>query len=135
MVREGVSSVNERGQFVKALLKGALIALSISLISICIFAFLLRFFDISAGAIKPINQVIKILSVAFGAFLGMKKVNEMGLITGFLIGIIYTCLAFVVFSILNGGFHFDASIINDVLFGGIAGAIAGTVAVNMRKRK
>ena len=65
---------------------------------------------------------------------GLKKLKEMGLITGFLIGVLYTALAFVVFSILNGGFVFEMSLINDLLFGGIAGGIAGIIAVNFKKR-
>ena len=125
--------VTKSGFFV-ALLKGSLMALSISLIAICIFAFILRFFDIKAEAIKPINQVIKIVSILIGSFYGLKKNKEMGLITGFLIGIVFTILAFIVFSILNGSFVFEKTLINDLIFGGIAGAIAGIIAVNFKKR-
>ena len=124
----------EKGVFLKALLKGSLFALSISLIAICIFAFLLRFFDINSDLIKPINQVIKIVSILLGTFLALKNVKEMGLITGFLIGIIYTMLAFIVFSILNGCFVFEPSLVNDLLFGGIAGGIAGVIAVNFKRK-
>ena len=124
----------EKGSFFKALLKGSLFALSISLILICIFAFILRFLDINTELIKPINQVIKIVSIILGAFVGLKKVKEMGLVTGFLIGVLYTILAFVVFSILNGGFCLEPTLLNDMLFGGIAGAIAGVVAVNFKKK-
>ena len=125
---------NERGMFVKALIKGSLFSLSISIIAICIFAFLLRFFDINSDLIKPINQVIKIISILLGTFFALKRVKEMGLITGFLIGIIYTMLAFVVFSILNGCFVFEPSLINDLLFSGIAGGIAGVIAVNFKRK-
>ena len=124
----------EKGGFFKALIKGSLFSLSISLIAICIFAFLLRFFDINSDLITPINQVIKIVSILLGTFIGLKNIKEMGLITGFLIGILYTALAFVVFSILNGCFVFEPSLINDLLFGGIAGGIAGIIAVNFKKK-
>lgn len=124
----------QKGGFFKALVKGSLFSLSISILAICIFAFILRFCDIKTELIKPINQVIKIVSILLGTFLGLKKTKEMGLITGFLIGVVYTLLAFVVFSVLNGGFCFSPTLINDMLFGGIAGAIAGIVAVNFKKR-
>ncbi len=120
--------------YFKSVIKGSLMALSVSLILICIFAFVLRFCDISNDAIKPINQVIKIVSILIGSFYGLKKVTEMGLITGFSIGIFYTILAFVVFSLLNGGFVFERTIINDLIFGGIAGAVAGIIAVNFKKK-
>ena len=120
--------------FFTSLIKGSLIALSISLIAICLFAFILRFCDISEEAIKPINQIIKIASIVIGAYIGMKNCREMGLITGFFVGILYTILAFVIFSLLNGGFDFKSSLINDLIFGGIAGGISGILAVNFRKR-
>ena len=125
---------SSKGGFFKSLIIGSLMALSITLIAICIFAFVLRFCDIKTEAIKPINQVIKIVSILIGSFYGLKKSNEMGLMTGFLIGITYTALAFVIFSILNGGFNFQRTLINDFIFGGIAGAIAGIIAVNFKKR-
>lgn len=134
MRTEGALEQKGKSNFFVSLLKGSLMALSISLILICIFAFVLRFCDIKTEAIKPINQVIKILSILIGSFYGLKKTREMGLINGFSIGIAYTVLAFVVFSILNGGFTFERTIINDLIFGGIAGAIAGIISVNFRKK-
>lgn len=130
-----INGKETRNNFFISLLKGSLMALSISLILICVFAFLLRFCDIKTEAIKPINQVIKIVSILIGTFYGLKKSTEMGLITGLFIGLAYTLLAFVVFSILNGGFNFERSLINDIIFGGIAGAIAGVVAVNFKKKR
>lgn len=130
-----VSSAQEsKGVFLKSLIKGALIALSVSIIGICIFAFVLRFLDISTNLINPINQVIKIVSILIGTLLGLKKVKEMGLVSGFLIGVLYTFLAFVLFSALNGCFVFDATLLTDMLFGGIAGAIGGVVAVNFKNK-
>ena len=124
----------QKGLLLKSILKGSIFALSITIISICVFAFLLRFVDIDVGMIKPINQAIKIISILIGTFFGLKKVKEMGLISGFLIGAFYTFFSFIIFSVLNGGFRFQASLIYDTLFGAIAGAIAGIVAVNFKSK-
>ena len=118
-----------------SVLKGALIALSFSLIAILVFAFILRFVAIPDSAIKPVNQGIKILSVLFGVFVGLKKNKEMGLISGLLIGFLYTIVAFIAFSILDGGFEFSITFVNDLLFGAITGAICGIIAVNFRRKK
>src|SRR5574344_847453 len=93
------------------ILKGSLIALSISLVGILIFAFFIKYVAISTDAIKPINQVIK------------------GIIV-----LAYTVLSFIVFSILYGNFEFNKTLINDFLFGGIIGAICGIISVNFRKK-
>ena len=116
------------------ILKGSLIALSISLIGILLFAFVLRFIPISDNLIMPINQVIKGLSVLIGTILALRKVNEMGLVSGLLIGLVYTAVAFVTFSILDGNFDFSLTILNDLLFGGIVGAICGIIAVNLKRK-
>lgn len=116
-------------------LKGSLIALCVSLIGILIFAFIIRFISIPDSAISPINQVIKGLSILIGSFIGLKKSKEMGFISGLVIGFFYTILAFITFSILDGNFVFSKTLLNDLLFGGIIGAICGIIAVNFIGKK
>ena len=125
---------NGKNNILLTILKGSLIALSVSLIGILIFAFVLRFVPISDTLIMPINQVIKGLSVLVGTIFALKKVNEMGLISGLLIGLVYTAVAFVTFSILDGNFDFSITILNDLLFGGIIGGICGIIAVNLKRK-
>lgn len=120
--------------FLLAIIKGSLIALCISLVGILIFAFILKFASISDKAIRPINQIIKGVSVLIGVFVAMRKVDKMGLVGGLLIGLVYTILAFVVFSTLDGHFVFNLTLLNDLLFGGIMGAICGIIAVNVKRR-
>lgn len=116
-----------------SIVKGSLIALCVSLIGILIFAFCLKFTSLSDKLILPINQVIKGLSIFLGVFFGLKKRKEMGLVSGLLIGFIYTIVAFVVFSILNGAFNFDHTLLNDIIFGAIIGGICGIICVNLKK--
>lgn len=124
---------NKENNLFFALLKGALVALCVSLVGILIFAFIIKYVAISTNAIRPINQVIKGISVLVGTFVGMRKVNKMGLIGGLLIGLIYTLIAFIVFSILDGNFCFDLTLLNDIAFGAIMGGICGIIAVNFKR--
>ena len=116
-----------------SIVKGSLIALCVSLIGILIFAFCLKFTSLSDKLILPINQVIKGLSIFLGVFFGLKKRKEMGLVSGLLIGFVYTIVAFIVFSILNGAFNFDHTLLNDIVFGTIIGGICGIICVNLKK--
>lgn len=116
------------------LIKGTLIALCVSLTMILIFAFLLKFTNIPDSAITPINQVIKGASIFLGVFLGLRKIKELGLVTGLLIGLVYTILAFIVFSILSGGFTFNLTLLTDMIFGAVIGAICGIICVNIKKK-
>ncbi|MGI5842267.1 MAG: TIGR04086 family membrane protein [Christensenellales bacterium] len=117
------------------ILKGVLYAVVISLISVLVFAFVLRFVPIADSAISPVNQVIKGLSILFGTIIGLKKSKEMGLISGLLIGFFYTMISFFVFSILSREFKFSKTLINDLMFGSIIGGISGIIAVNLKKKK
>ena len=107
--RVGKSAGNQGLNFL-SVLRGSVIALASSLLLILVLAFLLKFTSIPDNVISPINQVIKGVSVFLGVFIGLKKSKEMGLLSGLLIGIIYTLIAFFVFSLLAGSFIFDATI-------------------------
>lgn len=113
--------------------KGALMGVCVSLVCILVFAFVIKLTNMNENLIKPINQVIKIVSIFVGTIFTLKKSNQKGLITGVIIGLLYTILAFVIFSILNGSFSFDISILIDIVFGTIFGAICGVICVNMKK--
>jgi putative membrane protein (TIGR04086 family) len=126
---------NEKNEesFFLCILKGVLVGLSTALVGILLFAFVLRFTNISDKIITPVNQVIKGVSIFFGVFLGLKKHKQQGLLSGFLIGILFTLVAFLVFSLLDGSFCFDKTLLNDIIFGSIIGAICGIICVNLKK--
>jgi len=119
--------------FLGYLLKGTLIAICMSLVLVLVFAFLLKFTNIPDSAIAPVNQVIKGVSIFLGVFIGMKKSKELGLVCGLLIGLCYTLLAFLVFSILSGAFAADITLLTDLIFGAVIGAICGIICVNIKK--
>lgn|SRR5574344_263120 len=124
----------KRNSTILPIMKGGLIAIIISLVGILFFAFIIKLFSVGDNVLKPVNQIIKAISIFVGVLVGLKNENEKGLLKGLLIGLIYTILAFVVFSALNGKFEFDKTLLNDALFGGIMGAICGIAKVNIRKK-
>ena len=117
----------------KSILKGSLIALCVSLILVLVFAFLLKFTDVPDSIITPVNQVIKGGSIFLGVFIGLKRSKELGLVSGLLIGFIYTIVAFLVFSALSASFSIDVTLLTDIVFGAIIAAICGIICVNIKK--
>lgn len=115
------------------LLKGTFWALAFSLLAILIFAFIIKYTGIQDGAIQPINQVIKAVSILIGCFVFGKKIKTKGWLFGGIIGVLFTILAFVVFSILDGSFNFNLNLITDIVFGALMGIIAGIIAISLRK--
>ena len=114
-------------------IKGALISVCISLIAILVFAFVIKLTSLSEKAIRPINQVIKIVSIFFGTIYAIKKTRKKGLLTGIFVGLFYTVLAFVIFSLLNGKFDFGISLLIDIVFGIIIGSICGIICKSLSK--
>ena len=118
-----------------SIFRGAFIAVSISLMLILAFALIIKFLNINENWIMPINQIIKIVSIFIGTLFALNNGNKnKGFFKGFAIGIIYTILAYSVFSILAGEFSFSLTSITDMIFGGIIGGISGIIIVNLRKR-
>ena len=124
-----IQSAKNKYPIIGFIAKGVLIALCTSLVLVLVFAFLLKFTNISDSAIAPVNQVIKGISIFLGVFVGLKKCKELGLVSGLLIGFIYTLVAFLVFSILSGAFSFDITLLTDTVFGAVIGAICGIISV------
>lgn len=125
--------INLKPGFLKNMFVGTMTALAVSLLLVLVFAFVLKFTNIPDSTIKPVNQIIKAISVFVGVFFSLKKTRELGLIIGFLIGFVYTLLAFLVFSILSGNFVVDITLFTDLAFGAVIGAICGIICVNIKK--
>lgn len=116
-----------------SIIKGVLVGLCVSLVGILLFAFVLRFTSVSDKIVSPVNQVIKGVSIFAGVSVSMRKHKSFGLLNGLLIGVCYTIVAFLVFSILDGAFALDRTFFNDLIFGGVIGSICGIICVNLKK--
>lgn len=115
------------------LLKGTFWAISVSLLCVLIFAFIIKFTALSESLISPINQGIKIVSILCGTIIMSKKIHNNGWLWGLLLGASYTILAFLIFSILDGHLEFGLSLLNDTLFGSISGLISGIIAFAIKR--
>lgn len=127
------SSTKRKRLSVSSIIKGSFVAVSCSLLLILIFAFLLKFTNIPESIITPINQVIKGISVFSGVFLGISNTRRRGLVIGFLIGLVYSLIAFFVFALLAGYFVLDLTFLTDMCFSSVVGGICGIICVNLKK--
>lgn len=134
MKTEKSSLKSNNGSILTAVLKGAVVAIFVSLIGILIFALIIKFASLNSKVIKPVNQVIKIVSIFLGVFFTLRKCNNKGWLIGLLVGAVYSVLSFILFSILSGGFSFGLSILTDLLFLSIIGFICGIILINVSKK-
>ena len=117
-------------EFIKALI----VAIIITFLLVLLFAVIIKFCNIDSEYIPIINQCIKTLSV-FIAVLMCFSSRPNGWLRGFIFGILYVAVSFVIFSAFNTAFIFDISLLNDCAFGGVSGLISGIIAVNVKKSK
>ena len=111
--------------------KGTVVAVIFSLVAVLIFAFLIKLFSISMGAIKPVTIALKIIAVTLGAFISTNE--NKGVFKGGLAGFIITIVTFLIFSIIGKSFALNLSFLWELLLGVTVGAVVGVIAVNLKK--
>ena len=121
-----------RGGVFLSLIKTVVMAIIFSLVLVLVMAFVIKIFNIDARYIILINQLIKGMSILFACIVAL-KLERNGWLWGMIAGILYIIFAFIVFSLLDGGFNMKLSIVNDIVLGGVSGLISGIIAVNLRK--
>jgi len=125
---------NKGKSMILNIIKGSFWGVAFSLICVLIFAFVIKFTSVSENIIQPINQIIKGCSILFACFIVSKKIRKQGWLVGLFTGLLYTALAFLIFSILDGEFTFGLNVLNDLVFGSVMGMIAGILCISLRKK-
>ncbi len=103
----------------------------VSLIFVLVFTLIIQLFSLPLGAVKPVNQVFKILSIVVGGLIFIRGDK------GWLKGIIYGLIAVIVTYLLYGAIAHSLSVswkfAIEILLGVVSGAITGIIAVNIKK--
>ena len=116
------------------IIKCSLIGIIATLIGTVIFAFVLKFANLSSTIINYINDVIKLFSIFIMIMCLKRKGGDKLFLKAIFAGLIYAIISFAIFSILNGGFVFDLSFVYDLLFAVIVSMIV-SVIINILNRK
>lgn len=115
------------------IVKGTIYALCIVMVSILLFAFVVKWMALGENVINIVNQIIKIVSIFFGVWVCLKKSYDKYLYKGMIVGALFAVLSFLLFSVLNGSFAFDLTFLWDVVFATIIGAISAIIAKILMK--
>ena len=128
---ENEVSVKKKSPILEVI-KAVIIALIISLVGVLLAALVIKLFNVPSVAIPVINQVLKGISVLVACLISFKMPKN-GWVKGIAVGFFYTALAFVIFSLLDGAFKFDLTILNDLAIGCVSGFLSGIITANIRK--
>lgn len=114
--------------------KGILFSIVLSILSVIIFAIIVKFANLSSKAVQIVNIALKIISIFFGTLLAISS-GRQGLFKGCIIGLFFVLISYLVFSLINGSFSSNPLTAFDVIFSLIAGLLSGVFTVNVRKGK
>ena len=84
----------------KEVVKATLVTLIFSLLGVLILALLIRTNLMSDGAVKLINQFVKVLAIFVGCYASLR--GEKGLIKGIVAGIFGVLITVLVFALISG---------------------------------
>ena len=111
--------------------KGVVIALLFSLVSVLVFALVIDLCSLPLSSIKPVNCILKIIAVCLGTVFAVS--GDKGLIKGMLVGAIISISAYLLFGSIGGQVDFNLTFLWEVLLGLAIGGISGIIAIAIKK--
>lgn len=114
--------------------KGVIFSLIISVLTVIVFAIIVKFANLSSKTVEIVNIALKIISILTGTLLAVGS-GRQGLFKGGIIGLLFVLVSYLVFSLINGSFSVNPLTAFDVIFCLVAGLLSGVFTVNVRKGK
>lgn len=112
--------------------KGSVFAVMITLFFIILFAFVMQLSSLSETIIRPVVQVVRILSITAGGAYAARKSANKGWLKGAATGICYVVLVSLIGVISGAQFAFDRILLSDTLMAIVVGAAGGAIGINIR---
>lgn len=131
---ENIKAVESDGisSFITGFLKGAVIAVGVTVAVFAVFAFVLSFTPLSEDAIRYIAYITEALGAFLSGIVPAKKIRRKGILTGGLCGVLYMVIIWTVSSLISDGFYFNLHVLIMLLTSLASGALGGIVGVNLK---
>ena len=117
------------------IIKGSVLAIIITLISLLVLALLLAYTSVSENIIKPVIIVITGISIWAGSIFSSIKIRKQGILNGTFVGSIYIITIYLLSSIFEQNFSVTMNTIIMVIVGILSGAIGGVIGVNLKHNR
>lgn len=128
-----ISQEGELPANIMRIVKGVVLAISLSLILLLIFALLLTYTNISEDTMMPVVMTIVGISILIGSTICARKIKKNGIMNGGLVGFIYVLLLYLISSLCLVGFSLTMSSFIMLIVGLVTGMLGGIIGVNLNK--
>jgi len=119
--------------FIMQIVIGSIVAVLISIALSLLFSLLIVAANLADGWLGPLKQIARVISIFIGCLLGFKGKMD-GWKKGLCLGLVYSLLAIVIFSLMDKEpFAFSLSMLWDALLGLVMGFLCGILTVNLKK--
>ena len=113
------------------IVKAAAAAIIVSLLFVLIFTLIIQLFSLPLDAVKPVNQVFKILSIVVGGLIFIR--GDKGWLKGIIYGLIAVVATYLLYGAIARSLSISWKFAIEILLGAVSGAITGIIAVNIKK--
>lgn len=113
------------------IVKAAAAAVVVSLLFVLVFTLIIQLFSLPTEAVKPVNQVFKIISIAVGGLLFIR--GDKGLIKGIIYGLVAVLITYFLYGLIASSLSISWKFAIEIVLGMAAGGITGIIAVNIKK--
>ena len=128
-----ISQEGELPANIMRIVKGVVLAISLSLILLLIFALLLTYTNISEDTMMPVVMTIVGIGILIGSTICARKIKKNGIMNGGLVGFIYVLLLYLISSLCLVGFSLTMSSFIMLIVGLVTGMLGGIIGVNLNK--
>lgn len=112
-------------------IKGLISSLVVCIMSILVYAVVLKSFSMGDESIPYFNQVIKIIGIIITSYYSVKDNKK--LYMGTIGGIAFVLVTYLLFSLINGGVGAVSILWSDIVMGAVIGGIFGIIAIRLGK--
>lgn len=114
-----------------SIFKSAGLSVAVSFLFAVIFASVLRVTALPDSVIYPVNQTLKVISIAAGVLAFVR--GEKGWLQGMAVGALFTALSYLLFAAIGNDFSLSYLIFAELFVGLASGGLCGMIAVNLRR--
>lgn len=117
----------------RAILKGTLIAVGMSLVSLFLYAIVLANTEVQESTMPSVIMIVVAISLLAGAMIATRKMESKGILTGMGIGFVYMAGMYLLSSITLSHLEASTATVMMIAIGMLFAAIGGIIGVNLHK--
>lgn len=127
---KSVSKKKAKGKsapFIKKSIKGAIVGLILTILSVLVFAVMVKQFGLSDGVIAVVNQALKVISIFVAAFLASRNTEDAKVVAGILAGVLFVIFGYLVFSLVDSNWGRISVLLADLAMGAVIGMLTAMI--------